>query len=61
MDAIHNTERQWFRIAALNLVTKKGAEHARRVAEFHRRQPMPGAHFYPRMIEQAIEAHGAAS
>lgn len=59
MDAIQNTERQWFRIAAIKLVASKGVAHARRVAEFHSRQPMPGAHFYPRMIEAAIEAQEA--
>lgn len=61
MDAIHRMECQWFRAAALRLVTTKGVEHARRVEDLHRRSPMPGARFYPDMIAQAIRAQELAA
>jgi len=61
MDAIHRIERQWFRAAAVRLVATKGVEHAREVADFHRREPMPGASFYPDMIEDAIKASEVAA
>lgn len=56
-NAIDNTERDWFRQAADQLVAERGVDAARRVAEFHRRKPIPGARFYPNIIEQAIAAH----
>ena len=56
MDAMTNTENQWFRDAAERLVVTEGVEKAQRVADFHRRKPMPSASFYPDMIEAAIAA-----
>ena len=56
MDAITNTENHWFRDAAERLVVTEGVEKAQRVADFHRRDPMPSAPFYPDMIEAAIAA-----
>jgi hypothetical protein len=61
MDAILQTEREWFRAAALRLVTAKGVARARRVEEYHRRSPMPGAEFYPDMIAEAIRTQEIAA
>ena len=59
MDAITNTENPWFRNAAERLVADEGVEKAQRVADFHRRDPMPCASFYPDMIEAVIAAQTA--
>lgn len=48
------TERAWFERAAADLVANKGTEAAARVAAFHRRSPMPGAEFYPELVEMEI-------
>ena len=61
MDAIENTQRAWFRASAESLVASKGVEHARKVQAFHRSKPMPGAEFYPDLIEEAIQALRAAA
>ena len=54
MDAIENTQRQWFERAANTLVDTRGVEAARRVIEMQRIKPIPGADYYLAMIEAAI-------
>ena len=59
MDAITNTESQWFRDAAERLVTERGVKHAQKVADYHRSDPLPCAFFYSDMTEAVIAAQTA--
>lgn len=52
--AIKTSEHEWFRQSARVMIAKHGIEKAQRVADFHRRKPLPFMEFYPDIIEEEI-------